>query len=144
MNFRATRSRRSAPDLDLTPLIDVVFLLLIFFLVTASFSNDQQAVVPLDLPEGTTGNTAEAGARIDVYVETDGLATLDTHSGPPLRGLDAAELEEALRSLQATSATTPVYLRGDRGASYGTVMTLLDVARRVGFRRVYNVVSQPR
>lgn len=140
MKFRPERARRNEPSLDLTPLIDAVFLLLIFFLVTASFAQRENAVVPLDLPEGSTGEGGTTTRRIDVYVAPDGTCTVDTGEGEPVANIDGAELDALLRRLQTENPDLPVYLRGDREVSYGTVMQLLDVVRRTGFRRVFNVI----
>jgi biopolymer transport protein ExbD len=142
VNFGRARARRSEPQIDLTPMIDAVFLLLIFFLVTASFTDRDDAVVPLDLPEGTTGEGGTASERVDIYVTADGLATVDTGDGAPVENIDGAELDALLRRMQAENPERPVYLRGDREVPYGTVMGLLDTVRRSGFRRVFNVIYQ--
>lgn len=140
MRFRSASRQRREPTLDLTPLIDAVFLLLIFFLVTATFSQRDNAVVPLDLPEGTTGEGGTTSQRIDIYVAPDGTCTVAAGSDAPIENIDGAELDALLRRLQTEQPELPVYLRGDREVSYGTVMGLLDTVRRSGFRRVYNVI----
>ena len=64
MNLRdARRQRREHPDMEITPLIDVVFLLLIFFVVTTSFSQasggqGQESEIDVELPEAATGRAA--------------------------------------------------------------------------------------
>jgi len=142
MNFREGKSRRIEATLDLTPLIDVVFLLLIFFLVTATFAQRDMSVVPVDLPEGSTGDAATATARITVYVEANGTFTLDSLEGDTVENLSLGEIEDLLEALYAANPDAPLYLRGDRDVRYGEVMLLLDSARRIGFRRVFNVIYQ--
>lgn len=140
MNFRSQRTRRSEPDLDMTPLIDVVFLLLIFFLVTATFAQRDQSVVPVDLPEGQSGASGASDARATVYLEADGSFTLALSEDEVERQLTMDALEERLEDLYEATPELPLYLRGDREARYGSVMELLDLARGVGFERVYNVI----
>ncbi len=140
MNFRAQRTRRSEPDLDMTPLIDVVFLLLIFFLVTATFAQRDQSVVPVDLPEGQSGASSASDARATVYLEADGTFTLALSDDEVERALSTEGLRQRLEDLYEATPNLPLYLRGDREARYGEVMELLDLARSIGFERVYNVI----
>lgn len=141
MDFRAHSRRRPPPELDLTPLIDAVFLLLVFFLVTATTAQNQaQSSVPVDLPEGATGEGVGADQRITVHLEEDGTVTVETAGAEPFVASDIAALRAHLTSARASEPNAPVYLRGDREVPYGRVMEVLDAARSVGFRQVYNVV----
>lgn len=141
MDFRTPRSRRGAPELDMTPLIDVVFLLLVFFLVTATFAQQQsQSEVPVDLPDGTTGQSAGVAERITVYLQEDGTVSFERAGEPPTVLTSTTEVRRALEEAFAQEPSTPVYLRGDRAVPYGEVMQVLDAARAVGFRQVFNVV----
>ncbi len=145
MDFRTRRHRRGEAELDMTPLIDVVFLLLIFFLVTATTAqndaqHDAQSNVPIDLPGGATGEAAAADERITVHLQADGTVTVEVAGTEPLGTTDIAELLELLTTAHVDEPNTPVYLRGDREVPYGRVMEVLDAARRVGFQQVYNVV----
>lgn len=141
MNFRGQRGRRTEPNLDLTPLIDVVFLLLIFFLVTASFSQQDATLVPVQLPQGASGEAAEPGERATVYLEADGTYAFDPgRGGDRVTGLDQAAMLRELERLHETAPERPLYLRGDRNVPYGEVIELLDAARELGFERVFNVI----
>ena len=88
MNFR--QLRRPEVSINLTPLIDVVFLLLIFFMVSTSFSELTQLVV--DLPEAA-GTPASADSTVLLVVDVQGNMTLD---GEPVPN-DAGGLSAALR-----------------------------------------------
>lgn len=143
MNFRPQRSRRGDPSLDLTPLIDVVFLLLIFFLVTASFAQQDRSLVPVDLPDGTSGEAGAVSERATIYLEADGTFSFVANEGEDaVTGLDVRTLRSELEALHATAPDRPLHLRGDREARYGEVMQLLDLARQIGFRRVFNVIER--
>jgi len=140
VNFRSPQRRRGEPNLDLTPLIDVVFLLLIFFLVTATYAQRDTRVVPVDLPQGASGEADSATVRVTIYVEADGTFTLHAEDEEPVAGLDRAGLQTDLQTLYDTAPDTLLYLRGDEDVRYGEVMDLLDLARTIGFRRVFNVI----
>lgn len=141
MNFRDSRRRRDDVQLDLTPLIDVVFLLLIFFLVTAAYASGEQTVIPVELPQGTSGDQASENEQITVIVRTDDEVLVRAGDGTEevVEGVD--EVRATLDRMRGEFPEAAVFLRGDRGASYGTVMEVLDVARNVGFPRVFNVIE---
>jgi biopolymer transport protein ExbD len=142
MEFRPTRRRRAEPTLDLTPLIDVVFLLLVFFLVTATFATStEQSSVPVDLPEGTTGEASSAAERVTVHLEATGAVTIELPGAPIERSSELSAIRAKLAEAFAREPGVPVYLRGDREVPYGRVMEVLDAARAAGFTQVYNVVE---
>jgi biopolymer transport protein ExbD len=144
MNFRESSRRRQDVTLDLTPLIDCVFLLLIFFLVTATFAQQQQqSVVPVELPVGSTGESSSATEQVTIFLEADGTYSLRRGEDDVQSGMQRGDLETSLRALYASAPDTSLFLRGDREARYGEVMRLLDIAREIGFRRVFNVIQAP-
>jgi biopolymer transport protein ExbD len=144
MNFRDQRRRRMDASLDLTPLIDCVFLLLIFFLVTATFAQQQeQSIVPVELPVGSTGESSSATEQVTIFLEADGTYSLRRGEDDVQSGMQRGDLEAALRGLYTAAPDTALFLRGDREARYGEVMRLLDIAREIGFRRVFNVIQSP-
>ncbi len=142
MNFRSPNRRRDDVQLDLTPLIDVVFLLLIFFLVTAAYASGEQTVIPVELPQGTSGDQAAEDEQVTVIVRTDDEVLVRSADGSEVvaRGLD--EVRATLEEVRGANPDASVFLRGDRGASYGTVMEVLDVTRTIGFPRVFNVIEE--
>ena len=142
MRFRRERARRSEPVLDLTPLIDATFLVLVFFLVTASFTREKsQAVVPVELPSAASGDGTLGVERATLWVDDDGTVRLELDDRVILG--DAAALRMALDAFRAANPDAALYLRGDESASYGSVMTLLDMAREAGFEQIVNVVYAP-
>lgn len=119
--MRFARHADEEAGIGLAPLIDVVLLLLIFFLVTTSFREPQ---LPLSLPRAATG---EAGGpeRVVVSLGEDGALRVD---GRPmdLQGLDAYLAE----SLEA--GPPALELRADEEVLHGRVVEVLDLARRRG------------
>jgi len=123
--------RRSSGVLNLTPLIDVVFLLLIFFMLTAQFTAER--VLPIDLPTA-------AGAPITAAPEPPLEVTLLTEvavqlAGEPIAGGVAALFEPLQRAL-ALSRSKALQLRGDRSVSLATLVQVLEMAQRAGAQRV--------
>ena len=114
MNFR--QLRRPEVSINLTPLIDVVFLLLIFFMVSTSFSELTQLVV--DLPEAE-GAPASTNTKLLLVVDVEGNMTLD---GAPVPN-DARGLSEALRQRLSGNTDIPVTLSADAMTPHQYVVT---------------------
>ncbi len=122
----------------MTPLIDVVFLLLIFFLITSTFSKAEESQIPINLPEAVSGESAASGERVVLLVTAEGDVVMD--DGVIWRG-DA--LREQLENYYESHPDANILLRGDVDASHGRVIELLDLVKQVGFKRVNLVISKP-
>ena len=127
MNFR--QLRRPEVSINLTPLIDVVFLLLIFFMVSTSFSELTQLVV--DLPEAE-GTPASADNTLLLVVDVQGNMTLD---GEPVPN-DASGLSAALRQRLSGNADISVTLSADAMTPHQYVVTAIDVAAQLHITRL--------
>ena len=127
MNFR--QLRRPEVSINLTPLIDVVFLLLIFFMVSTSFSELTQLVV--DLPEAE-GTPASANTSVLLVVDVAGNMTLDGEPVPNnVRGLSAAMGERL-----SGNTDIPVILSADAMTPHQYVVTAMDVAAQLNITRL--------
>ena len=135
MNFR--QLRRPEVSINLTPLIDVVFLLLIFFMVSTSFSELTQLVV--DLPEAE-GAPASTNTTLLLVVDVEGNMTLD---GAPVPN-DARGLSEALRQLLSGNTDIPVTLSADAMTPHQYVVTAIDVAAQLNITRLTIATKNPR
>ena len=127
MNFR--QLRRPEVSINLTPLIDVVFLLLIFFMVSTSFSELTQLVV--DLPEAE-GALASTNTTLLLVVDVEGNMTLE---GSPVPN-DARGLSEALRQRLSGNTDIPVTLSADAMTPHQYVVTAIDVAAQLNITRL--------
>ena len=127
MNFR--QLRRPEVSINLTPLIDVVFLLLIFFMVSTSFSELTQLVV--DLPEAE-GAPASGDSTVLLIVDVQGNMTLD---GEPVPN-DAGGLSAALRQRLSGNTDIPVTLSADAMTPHQYVVTAMDVAAQLNITRL--------
>lgn len=144
MNLRAGRSRRGQDaTIDITPLIDIVFILLIFFLLTSSVSQQsldgtRDNAIPLDLPEASAGAEEVQGDPLTLTVTEDGR--IELQGGGELEG---ASVEEKLQNLYKRDPDAQILMRGDEGASYGRIIELLDGVKQVGFKRVDLIIAKP-
>ena len=141
MNFRSNQKRREI-TMDLTPMIDVVFLLLIFFLVTATFTQEEQTLIPILLPEAATGELANDSSATISIAEDGSLSLTEPNAGSIEIG-NLADLLRELTLIYNNEPTTTIRLRGDTNANYGRIMEIWDTARAIGFPRVNNEVFAP-
>ena len=131
MNFR--RRTRVETDINLTPLIDVVFLLLIFFMVSPTFTRETQLKV--DLPESASGEHVDPSIQqqIEVLISAAGEVAINgkTLINPTLDTLKSALAREA-----AGDTRQPVVITADANTPHQAVITAMDAAGQQGFTRL--------
>lgn len=122
--------REPAADINLTPLIDVVFLLLIFFMVSTTFDRNAELVV--ELPEASRQASPQTVETIDVVIDSEGRFYIDG------RQVLNTQLETVRRALEiaAEGEDRPVVLSADADTPHQAVMTVMDAARRAGLARL--------
>ena len=111
--------------LDLTPLIDVVFLLLIFFMVTTTFVPDATGL-QVDLPRSSSQEVIPEGEDLTLELGSDGTVSIEG------RSLSSTELSAELRKAAAKDPGTLVILEADAELSHGRVVEVMDLARELG------------
>jgi biopolymer transport protein ExbD len=129
---------RARPDVQMAPLIDVIFLLLIFYAVTTQFVTDER--LKLKLPEAKTAESVGTGREESppvVLVATDGTVWINDQLVPE------AELEARIRQLVDRNPDRAIILKGDRQADYGVVVRVLDTARSVGAKMIQMSAEKP-
>ncbi len=130
MKFR--RKTREAVDINLAPLIDVVFILLLFFVVTTTFTRETQMKV--ELPEAVSGTPPEASdVPLEIAVSADGALALN---GQVLVKHDLATLMTALQRESRGDASLPVVISADGKAPHQAVIIAMDAAGKLGFTRL--------
>lgn len=124
------RRAREPVSIDLAPLIDVVFILLLFFVVTTTFTRETQLKV--DLPEAVSGEQVAADLKIplEILVGVDGSFAVN---GKSLSKNDLSALMEALRLESDGDKSVPVVLSADGQAPHQAVVTAMDAASKLGF-----------
>lgn len=117
------------PDVNLTSLIDVVLLLLIFFMVSTSFVRESD--ITLRLPEATTESTAGQQAEsLEIAVTESGGYLVN---GRQLVNSERRTLRAAIERLTGEERDMPVHIRADANATHQAVVTAMDVAGQLGF-----------
>lgn len=126
-------------EINITPLTDVMLVLLIIFMVTATFFVAEPAM-QVELPPAVTSElvTKETG-EITVIVKQDGAMTVNDRPTTEAGLTDA--LLAAARGTHADKKV--VVVRGDREAAYGRVIWIMDAARLVGLRNVSLATEKP-
>jgi biopolymer transport protein TolR len=114
-------------DINVTPLVDVMLVLLVIFMVVTPLLKQQ---VPVELPLAEHSREAEETSQITLTAAADGTLLLNDQ-----RVLDGA-LESALRDLYAARADKTIFLEADRSLPYSRVVDLMDVCRSVGVERI--------
>ena len=133
MKIANLAQRGGGVGINMTPMIDVVFQLLIFFLVSSHLAK-QEGQLPLPLPSATTGerpDEASTGRRVTLNIQSDGLLLL---AGRPTTESELPARLSRLRDEQGPSVE--LRLRVDRRAAYAAVEPVLAACAEVG---VWNV-----
>jgi biopolymer transport protein ExbD len=130
VNFRRAL-RREEPEINFIPLIDVLLVILIFLMVTTTFTRFSELQV--NLPSATGEESVERPAELVVGVAADGRYTLDRR---PVAVRDPAGLAQALQSAAAGRKDPIVIIYADAGASHQAVVNVLESARLAGLAKV--------
>lgn len=126
MSFK--RKKREEIRVELTSMVDVVFLLLIFFMISTTFVESQGIVVAL--PTANSEKIQQSPEEVKIYLEQSGRIHLDEHL------ITFSDLEAHLASYAEQAATTTFILMADKKAQHGRVVELMDAARRAGFQKL--------
>lgn len=129
MNF--SRRRGLEPEINVTSLIDVVLLLVMFFMVSTSFVQDGRLKVRL--PESSATPEAHTPDKITISIGADGGYLVNDRA---LVNRSPETLRAALAKLAPNSAGQPITIRADARATHQAVVTAMDVAGRMGFAQV--------
>lgn len=136
MSLRARRARRAAgaPQFNFAPMVDVVLLLLVFFM-TATTLGPAPRGLPVSLPTAASAS-ASATRLLEVSLAADGRIGLGER-----QGLSPAALEAALREMMP-GTDGAVSLRADRAARHGRVVEVMDAIKRAGAKRL-SILARP-
>jgi len=132
---RLERARGAKPfsDINVTPLVDVMLVLVVIFIITAPLL---ASAIRLDLPVTDAAEPVQVPATITVVLDAQGQAFVDD------RPVDAATLAERLAQAARSSRDTEVQLRADRSVPYGRVVEVIGAAQQAGLSRI-GFVAQP-
>jgi biopolymer transport protein ExbD len=129
VKFRRNRQRENV-DINLASLIDVVFVLLLFFVVTTTFTRETQLRV--ELPEAASAEQAPAdqGKLVEVTISADGVYSVNNHLLPKS---DLATLSEAIERESGGDNKLPLAISADGKTPHQAVITAMDAAGKLGF-----------
>jgi len=131
--------RKPSPELNLTPLIDVVFLLLIFFMVSTTF--DKDARIKVELPQATTQDErVEEDKALDIIIDAKGRYYVNQKE---VINTEAATLKRAIEKATGARRDLPVIITADAQATYQAVIRVMDVASQLGFVNMTFAAKQP-
>ena len=123
---------RTQPEVNLTSLIDVVLLLLIFFMVSTSFVKESQ--ISISLPEADSmAIVEELPEQIDIMITATGTFLVN---GRELINGRVETIRNALQKVSGGNNTLPLTISADANARHQDVVTAMDVAGRLGFTRI--------
>ena len=129
MNLRP--ERREDPEVNLTPLIDVVFLLLIFFMVSTTF--DREARLKIELPEATTEATQAPDEVLEIAINAAGDYFIDEQK---LVNRKPETLKKAIAQTLGERRNLPLIIRADGRTPHQAVVTVMDVASQLGLLQI--------
>ena len=135
MNFK--RKNREGFDLNLTPLIDVVFLLLIFFMVTTTF--DRETQLKIELPQAS-GEQKQATKTIEVSIDSKSRFFINDKE---LVNSGLETIKKALKQAAGDQKNPPLLISADGQATHQSVITVLDAAGQLGFVNITFAANQP-
>lgn len=129
--MKFARRTRQDVDVNLTPLIDVVFLLLIFFMVSTTFTRETE--LSIDLPEADGQTSRAADTQIELSITRGGDYAIN---GVALLDRERETLSSAISKVSEGDNKLPMIITADSATPHQSVVTALDVAGQLGFTRL--------
>lgn len=136
MQFK--RQKGAEVDVNLTPLIDVVFLLLIFFMVSTTFTKETH--ISLDLPEATGEEKTDLPQQIEIVIDANGQYVVN---GKSLVSNQIKVISAALTEIAAGDFSVPLVITADAKTSHQSVITAMDIAGQLGFSHLSLTTTKP-
>jgi biopolymer transport protein ExbD len=132
------RQAKAQLEINLTPLIDVVFLLLIFFMVTTTFTKETRLTV--DLPEAQGVAQEQQQEQLEVTISAQGSFAVN---GKSLVNNDAETLKTALFKMSGGDSSLPLVITADAVTPHQAVVTAMDVAGQLGILHLSITTQEP-
>ena len=135
MKIRSPLPQRKA-RIEIIPLIDIMFFLLCAFML-ASLSMIRMQSIRMDLPTATTARRDVKSDVLNIAVDRLGDAYIDQ------KPVGFLELQQVLSNRFRANPNVPVYISGDKEATHGAMIHVLDLVRRQGLQKVSFAISPP-
>ncbi|MGZ8159914.1 MAG: ExbD/TolR family protein [Methylobacter sp.] len=137
------RKKRENVDITLISMIDVLFVLLLFFMVSTTFNQHTEVNIKLPEAEGTAAE--EHPKTVSLVIDADGIYSLIGDDGQPHQLVDQnrAGLKQELSKLAENLKDVPFIINADDKTPNKAVMTALDIAGQVGFSHITFATLHP-
>ncbi len=137
------RKKRENVDITLISMIDVLFVLLLFFMVSTTFNKNTE--VNIKLPEAEGKEATDHPKTVSLVIDADGIYSLIGEDGLPHQLIDQsrAGLKQELSRLAAQANDLPFIINADDKTPNKAVMTALDIAGQVGFSHITFATLHP-
>ena len=129
---RGRGGRRPMSEINVTPFVDVMLVLLIIFMVTAPLLT---AGVPIQLPDSRANALPQEAPQVSISIDAEGYVYIDDQQVP------VGGLPQALENLPRTGEGPDITLRADRALDYGRVMAVMGELNRAGLNRISLVTN---
>lgn len=129
------RYYRPVSDINVTPFVDVMLVLLIVFMVTAPLMT---VAVPVDLPKTQARTMSQQKEPLVVSIDKDGKAYLQEKS------MELTDLVPKLKAVTGANPDARIFVRGDKGVSYGRIMEVMGAIAAAGFNKVALIADLPK
>ncbi len=139
MEFK--KVRRGDPRMDITPLIDVVLLLVIFFMLTTTFIG--APAIKVKLPTSSAKEISREQKEVKVTVTEDGKLYVDPRAGGAGGPITMKELGKLLNKAARENRDTMVIIRADENTTHGNVVAVMDLAKNSGLNKLA-IATKPR
>lgn len=132
------RQRVEEVNVNLTPLIDVVFLLLIFFMVSTTFTKETH--LDVDLPEASGESVVKEIEVLEILITDEGHYSVN---GKALVNTQAKTLRRALKELAGDDREMPLVITADAKTPHQAVVTAMNVSGQLGFSKLSITTQEP-
>ncbi len=131
MKFKITKTNKQT--VDLTPILDMMFIILIFFMVSATF--DLNRSIKMKLPKSFAGESAISKEKILIEVDSNGNISLNGEIA------EIHDLSNKIKEIENFSTST-VYLLGDNDTGYKNIISILDILKVMGISDISLVTEE--
>lgn len=136
MNFRSKRPDDT--EISMAPMVDIVFLLLIFFMVTTTFN--REAEIQIELPEATGKPLPKEEFILDISIDNQGRYFVNQKR---VRDGKVETLVSALKLTKGNNTKVHVLISSDKNTPYQAVVSAMDAARQLGLNKFSLSIKQP-
>lgn len=133
--MQINKGRKAYDDINITPMLDLAYVLLVIFILMATASVQG---IKVDLPKASSAKSLAQPKTKAITIGNDGAVFLDAYP------VSLAELETRLRTEKQINPDVPIVVKGDQAVQYQKVMEVLDLLRRLDLNKVGLVTGKPK